>query len=643
MSRSKPHAVTDALEALSPYFDGERGDWENVLERARALPERRFRAAQRHRLFALATALVVLAAVAASALGLGLRGGFPAWLHGDPGRPAPPAAQRAFERENAQSYARFPRGTQLRLLLRQRVNGRTFTLLGFRDRRSLCLRVARADRPNGRNVTACTTADQLHTPALVLGSAWFYAGRSTFASGIFGFAADGVRGIEVVRERSGRRSALLASNAFLLLRAQRAGTVSHPPPPDAVLDVYAQPASGRPLPVPFVSDYGLYPKRSRSRPAYVTPGSFPKPAELPGPAKVTAGPSSARIDWIERREPRGAPFAPRGLRLARERVSRFPFARLLQPDPNDPYRLGISLRRVHFGRDDSLRDRRGTTQTILCLHDLPALSRGGSSSCIQYPQGFHRYGPLVQTGLLIGPGLQETVVSGLASDAVASLVFYPQSGAKKGVPLHDNAYALHVRETELPGKLVAFDARGRPIKVEVVSGPSRVEPCPRAEPPRRPPRPPRRIQRLDLGRRSLAGATILGKTPRQVAAALGHPSRRHGGHDGLTLYFGRLIGFHSHLYVNFRLRQGRLVAVSVSLDDPDLRERRLGRILRLQPDALERLIAAHYGSELRLAQPYGSIPGFDCRATFDIRGTHRHLTIGLDPFRKRSFLSLWQG
>ena len=65
-------------------------------------------------------------------------------------KPAPSQEQSGFARRNAASYASFPKSTNLRLLMRDHVGGKTFSLLGFRDADSLCLRLVRADLPAAR-------------------------------------------------------------------------------------------------------------------------------------------------------------------------------------------------------------------------------------------------------------------------------------------------------------------------------------------------------------------------------------------------------------------------------------------------------------------------------------------------------------
>ena len=57
-------------------------------------------------------------------------GGFNAWLSGLPGKPAPQREQERFDAANERSLAAFPKGTQLRELIRTKVDGKLYVFVG---------------------------------------------------------------------------------------------------------------------------------------------------------------------------------------------------------------------------------------------------------------------------------------------------------------------------------------------------------------------------------------------------------------------------------------------------------------------------------------------------------------------------------
>jgi hypothetical protein len=67
-------------------------------------------------------------------------------------------------------------------------------------------------------------------------------------------------------------------------------------------------------------------------------------------------------------------------------------------------------------------------------------------------------------------------------------------------------------------------------------------------------------------------------------------------------------------------------------------------VLRLQPEALQRRLAAQYGGRYRLAVAYGSEPERGCSASFTAAGGAVELAFGVDPRHpSRPFLSLRRG
>ena len=210
-----------------------------------------------------AFAFVFAGVLVAAAFATGLADRFSSWVSGSPGRPAPAQVQRGFEQRNRAAYASFPAGTKLRLLLSRKAGGTTFSLLGFRNGDAYCLRLIRADLPNGIGRNECLRAEELTgVPALVAGDAWFSIGKPAKSiNGVYGFAADDVRSVVIVRARGSERVPVV-NNVFLSLDAQAAGSVQHHPLPNPVLAVHAVLRDGSSRVVPYVTEgLGVRPRR----------------------------------------------------------------------------------------------------------------------------------------------------------------------------------------------------------------------------------------------------------------------------------------------------------------------------------------------------------------------------------------------
>jgi hypothetical protein len=330
--------VMDVLEEQVPFRLEAQPDWRDVLGRAgvdrasHGAPSGPVQPRRQRRRLVLAVALVALAATAASPLGAAVAGlgrdafdGLSSWLRGQPGQPAPQAEQSGFVARNDASYAAFPKDTKLRLLTRERVGGRTFSLLGFRNGSSLCLRLVRADRPAGRGPNQCVTLLELRrsrAPAIVAADAWFRIGNpETSVEGIFGFADDTVRQIEVERARGGRQ---------LVDVALATGTVNGQPIfGHGVADVEA--ALGRPDRVQTSSisnghgEPTLYPPWRRRPPgslrlaAAAAAGDLtvlPEPQPRRAPARSPAPPAAEHAGTQDRNDLRRPLQADPRLRLA---------------------------------------------------------------------------------------------------------------------------------------------------------------------------------------------------------------------------------------------------------------------------------------------------------------------------------------
>lgn len=378
----QPDVLAERFGALSNSLDD--SDWLDVERRAGT--EQRLGLVRRRTLAAVAVALAALALSpiggAVAGLGRDAFDGFSSWLQGEPGSPAPTSEQAGFEARNASSYVSFPTDTKVRLLLRERAGGRAFSLLGFRSGSSLCLRLIRSERPEARGTNQCVTLRELRSspaPALVASEAHVLVGDPALAvDGVFGFSDDTVETIALRRLRGGERTVRVANNVFLALRARPAGTVAIHPPFDPIVQVHAVTTSGRRVNVPFIaSDLGDYGSGVPNRPSYMARGGVPA-SELPGPKRVQRPFTGGTIGWVDRREPRGEPWSPD--RLGTGLGGTVLFARAVQPDPESPLRIGVSLIRS----DGQARRGPRFEGVMLCSSELrPLTPNETGASCLR--------------------------------------------------------------------------------------------------------------------------------------------------------------------------------------------------------------------------------------------------------------------
>ncbi|HEY3185647.1 MAG TPA: hypothetical protein VGJ77_22575 [Gaiellaceae bacterium] len=625
-------SVSDALELLVEPFDG-RGDWDEILRRAGTRPER---ALPRRRTLVLAL-VVVAGVVAATAFATGLADRFSSWISGTPGRPAPTGEQRGFERRNRIAYASFPPGTTLRLLLRRSVTGTTFSLLGFRNGDAYCLRLIRANLPNGIGRNECLRAGELDgIPALVANDVWFSVGNPAHnVTGVYGFASDDVRAM-VIRRMRGSERVPVVNNVFLALRGQPAGTVQRHPPSNPVLTVTAAMRNGRLVNIPFVAQgEGVFRGgRIPSSPSYFGRGPT---AAIPGPTRVTAPIAHPRIGWLERREERGAP-------LPSQRFLTVPFGRVIQPDPDNPIRIGVGTA-IRFGPPGAPRPRTLRPQgPMLCVITFQPLARAsGGAGCMPKP---FEFGPLALGGWLGTPIVH---FNGLAADGIARVTAYLASGRTVDAALRDNVFAVAVPQGELPGRLVGYDAAGRVAGIRELLGNAVVTPCPAAVFARRASDlpAPRRWEQIDLATMRVAGQEILGQTREQVAAILGRPARILGNAqrtNGVAIpeyRYGGGLPATVGLSVQFVKDGDAIRANALWFQSPSLVDRRLGHVLRLQPAQLQRAIVSAYGGKYRLYLGYGSDARLGCTGSFRDRGSRAGIGFGLNPHRpSRPYLSI---
>jgi hypothetical protein len=428
-------------------------DWNDVLRRAGAgrRPPRR-----RARLALVLTALVV-AAIAVSPLGAGIAhslGDFSGWLNGSPGKPAARSAQRAFDRANGKSWAGFPKGTKLRELITTSADGVHYTLFGVRSGGSLCLHIVAEGAARGSTLS-CSPLSELRArpqPALVLEVDYpigTLAGRHAQlgpdrltlprASVSFGIVADNVKALRL-RSDEGVRNAVIASNSFL-------SVLPRPPAGDRVHAVSATLRDGSVVKIPFAE-----------APFDMSPGSASH-GTYHGPAKVDRVVKTGTVGWLTRHELRGAALATGARSSVFFRGGRLLFGRVIQPDPQNRIRVGLSLWQVAkaIAMPPMKKGR------YLCIFTI--VGKGSGGGCSKPAELFGR--SPVSFGLMTyGGGNQYSILSGVASDDVVRLRLYLGTGEVSPVPLRDNVFATQISRAKFPFRLVGYDKDGRVIAVE---------------------------------------------------------------------------------------------------------------------------------------------------------------------------------
>ncbi|HEX6700285.1 MAG TPA: hypothetical protein VF101_06090 [Gaiellaceae bacterium] len=633
MTSSDP-AIESLLHDHVPLRVGAPPDWPDVLRRAGA---RRAAISRRRRIILVAMVGATLGATltplggALAALGRDAFDGFSSWLGGAPGAPAPERERAGFTIRNVASYASFPPGTELRLLRRQAVGGTTFSLLGFRDGSSLCLRLVRLDRPAARGVNQCVTTRELtetRTPAIVAAQALFRIDRTRrTVDGVFGFAKDDVWAIETRRAHGRIARVRVASNVFLSLTYTRSGTILKPQPLDPIMQVSALTKTHRRVLLPFVaSDLATYPDGVPRVPSFLKL-PYAEAGDLPGPTRVGHRFAGGGISWLERKEPRGKPFSadPRVVGS----LSNVLFARSIRPDPGNPLRVALLLMRASW--PDPLAP---PHQRVLCVATLEPLSTGPAPiACRSETRDglFGADGPLLVTG--IGPGQMNTYV-GAVPDEVARIVLYLSSGRVVPAALRDNAFVVTAPTAQLPGKLVAFDRNGAPMELDVFQGVAKPAPCPTSTfPPLTAPLPsPRPYERVDLAAGTIDGKRFFGLRRDEVEAVLGKPAKVVRSSSKPTLLYGAKGYESAALIIDFGLRGG---VDALQLHGDRVLDRRLGHALRMAPLQLQRALAALEPKSYHLRIPWGGVPSRGCVGVFEANDGKSELDFGISPYRPR--------
>jgi hypothetical protein len=132
--------------------------------------------------------------------------------------------------------------------------------------------------------------------------------------------------------------------------------------------------------------------------------------------------------------------------------------------------------------------------------------------------------------------------------------------------------------------------------------------------------------RFELAAASIDGHALLGKKLSKVTRALGIPKNRSLGHkrSGSVRYAN------GSLSVMFKLRGRALRVTAIAITSTQAREARLGRILRLPPDELQRKIENGYAHTFRLANAY-ACSRFGCRGQFKTADGKTKLEFGPLP------------
>jgi hypothetical protein len=377
--------------------------------------------------------------------------GFSAWLTGEPGTPASPSQQKAFNAANAHSWLAFPKGTQLRHLVTQRIGNTQIELLGFRSGSSeLCLRVTVQGKSRTSNESCAALADLrlAGSPVRVVmidqpigqgtKTAWYGIDRLQSANLQItaGIADDSVRSV-TLQDNQGRHQVSAVSNAFLYVAPQ-------PDVGQRVTRISARTATGL-VAVPFApSPFGF--------------GGGSVPTQPAPTVHVQRHLSGGTIGWLDRHESRGQPLSilPAraragllGYRSGKPGRTRIVFGRVLTPDPNLPLRVAVTLNAHHAGGPAA----------GLCI---ALVSRsGGGGGCAPYP-GLFKASPISVGTMGDGPG-EFVTADGVVSDDVAGLQTLLADGQQLNVPFVDNTFIVNLSRTKLPARLVAYDKSGKVI------------------------------------------------------------------------------------------------------------------------------------------------------------------------------------
>jgi hypothetical protein len=466
----------ELLDRAVPERD-ETAEWEDVLlrvglaeEPAPAVSSQAPEARRRRRVVIAGLVAAAIAGLAASPVGTAIAegiGNFSAWVRGDPGEPASPAEQHAFELANERSWTGFAPDAKLRRLIGTDASGTHFTLYGFRSGDDLCLRLVATGAVDAQSQTDCAPLHALQlarTPAVVvatdepLGRTDAKPNADGFVpeaySATFGIASDGVSKVSLTAD-DGQHPTLVGGNAFLYV-------ADHPTLGTRVRHAEAFAVDGSRVDLPLqASPYG-----------YFDLPAAPK-GEAQGPTEVERKVGAGTIGWIERGEERGEPIPDKLMAKIRPIVGRKlsdsppVLARLIKPDPNDYIRIGILAGPLGTGAPKGDR--------VVCPIVIDPTGMGGG--CAPLRQLFEQR-PFAPVGGSVSGADQYAQFEGLVSDGVAQMKVFLASGVVVTIPIHDNAYVARVGRSDFPARFVAYDRDGGVIGIQTVADDGMTSPAP---------------------------------------------------------------------------------------------------------------------------------------------------------------------
>jgi hypothetical protein len=170
--------------------------------------------------------------------------------------------------------------------------------------------------------------------------------------------------------------------------------------------------------------------------------------EIPGPDRVERALDAGAVDWLERREPRGEPFA-----WPYDFPDRILHARVVKPDPTSSFRVAVA-----YGEDPDWREN-GRWFCLVWFWPLIPDSRS-SAACTRTDVG----AGVMYHGRWPSAGQFPHYV-GIAADEVARMEIFYEDGWKQSVPLQDNVFSFYVAGNQ-SSKLVAYDSAGRVVRID---------------------------------------------------------------------------------------------------------------------------------------------------------------------------------
>jgi hypothetical protein len=427
--------VQTALMRLAPQVD-DIPAWDNVVRRAGSGQRSRWKLA------VVAAAMLLTAGVVAGAIAEGLLNGtldrLSAWVGDQPGEAAP-EQQAAFDEENAASYAHFPSGTRVGLLLTFELDGQSHQMLGFRDGSNFCLRFVPSISSAVPECVPQEMLTRLKTPVATIGAD--VRGPLENGSGrtmVYGLAADSVENVEVFDGRRLLGEVDVQNNAFYASFPDEPRSPSEAPEEGPPVVIRAHGSDGT-VDVPVPTRLGLIPRSLREE-------------DLPGPDRVERTLQAGSIGWLQRGETRGEPFS-----WPYEFPDRVLYSRMLAPDPTSSFRLAVA-----YGEDPDWQENGRWFCTAWLWPTVSGSKSGrgcGRENLID--SGLHYLGTAPRAG-----GFPHYV--GLAADAIGRIEIFYEDGSTQNVPLTDNAFSFYIA-ADLHSKLVAYDREGRVVTINLLS------------------------------------------------------------------------------------------------------------------------------------------------------------------------------